>query len=293
MRKTPRTATKTPTKATGVRGPGKGGKAGSTSRRTGPGRSAGHRSTPGKLPATQTLPEGGPVAQKHLGEVTKGTTVDSSVQDEDPTLGKPGSAQRTRRKHRAATKNAGPAAGPQFQPAARAHPPKPTERNGGIAGNAARAEAGPGAKRGPTAPGPNRFVLQRRERQAQRRFAEIVQHAGKANLLEKASQTPMWAPAAPLRKNTYIGSPGPWNETPRVDGNAYRGKPMPPELAPGLDLGLQSSSKRVMGGLKGSQRSGRSEARASRALMIMTCTRTFHQRCTMGRYTMGRESERH
>lgn len=64
----------------------------------------------------------------------------------------------------------------------------------------------------------------------------MIQHTGTAYFLEKASQTPMWAPAAPLRKNTYVGSPGPWNETPRVDGNTYRGKPMPPELAPGLDL---------------------------------------------------------
>ena len=51
-----------------------------------------------------------------------------------------------------------------------------------------------------------------------------------------AGPTPMWPPAAPLRKNTHVGSPGPWNETPRVDGNIYPGKPMPPELAPGLDL---------------------------------------------------------
>ena len=234
--KTPRTATKTATKATGARKTGNGGKAGRPSRGTGPGQSTRHRSVPGELPEIQTAPEVIPVAQKHMEEVMNRTAIDPSVQDEEPTLGQPSGTQRTRRKHRAAAKNTSPAAGPLFHASKRAYPPKPTGRNGGIARNAERREAGSGTRRSPSALGPNRFVLQRREKQAQRRFSEMGQHAGKANFVEKASQTPMWAPAAPLRKNTYIGSPGPWNETPRVDGNVYRGKPMPPELAPGLDL---------------------------------------------------------
>lgn len=150
--------------------------------------------------------------------------VDPSRQNEKPPpLAEPSAAPRTgRRKNRAASgKNAGPVY--TLHPPARVHPPKPT------GGNAARRPEAAGF-------GADRFALQWREKLGMRRIADRGQHAGTANWLEKASQTPMWAPAAPLRKNTYIGSPGPWNETPRVDGNTYRGKPMPPELAPGLDL---------------------------------------------------------
>jgi hypothetical protein len=44
-------------------------------------------------------------------------------------------------------------------------------------------------------------------------------------------------PAAPLVRKQFVGSPGPWNETPKPDVvHVHRGKPMPPELAPGLDL---------------------------------------------------------